>query len=227
MRKTTEKKGKLISIMAAFMLAVAFYMMGGLTAKAAAQTTTGIPADKRVVFIGDSRTVDMFSSVKSRINGSFHDNMYVYAKDGGTYTYMVNILNKIHLQKGDILVSWMGCNDHGNFNNYRKCYNKLRKQGITLIVCTLGYSDDSRLVDEGDHLYYNNLTIQGFNRDLVSWAKKKGVKTIDLYKYTVKYIAADEESGIHYNPKPTKRLWKYVVRKVGQLITKMTAEGII
>ena len=73
----------------------------------------------RVLFIGDSRTVDMFSAKKGEINGKVYNNITVYAKDGATYGYLKSTLKKVKLKNYDVVVSWMGANDHGNFEKYR------------------------------------------------------------------------------------------------------------
>ena len=224
---------KLVLFSAALLLVSTIILTGGFSSKAAeqgtdpgTQTTAAATRERKIVFVGDSRTVDMFSAVKTQLKGKKRDNMYVYAMDGGTYEYMVKVLRKVDLQKGDILVSWMGCNDRGDFSHYKDYYNKLRKRGVNLIIGTIGYSDVNGMADEGDYLYYNNWVIQEFNRDLKKWAKKKGVKTIDLYTYTVRHVQVDQESGIHYDPKPTKKMWKYIVKKVNKIVAKFDAAAM-
>ena len=170
--------------------------------------------DLRILFIGDSRTVDMFSSKEHEIKGEEYDNITVYAKDGATYSYMTKTLKKVNVRNYDIVVTWMGTNDHGNFTKYGNYYKKLKKKNVNLLLCTLGYSDNNRLGDEGDHLYYNDGIMQKFNKQLTKWAKKNEVKTINLYSYTKKKLKTRENNGVHYVPCPTTGLWKYTVRQI-------------
>ncbi len=172
-----------------------------------------------VLFIGDSRTVDMFSAEKSEIRGKVYNNITVYAKDGGTYAYMRDTLKKVNLNKYDVIVSWMGANDHGNFDKYESYYKKLnKKKDLNLVLCTIGYSDNSKLGDLGDCLYYNDGIMQRYNEGLTKWAKKNDVTTIDLYKFTKCNIDARDNNGVHYVPNPTTEIWNYAVKKINKKV---------
>ncbi len=176
----------------------------------------------RKLFIGDSRSVDMFSAKKGEINGKVYNNITVYAKDGATYGYLKSTLKKVKLKNYDVVVSWMGANDHGNFEKYQSYYKKLnKKKNLNLILCSLGYSDNRKLGDIGDCLYYNDGIMQRFNQGLNKWAKKNRVETINLYSYTKKHVAAREHNGVHYVPAPTVDLWNYTVRQIGKKIGKL------
>ena len=183
------------------------------TSLSASENTT---ADEplKILFIGDSRAVDMFSAKKHIIKGKVYNNITVYAKDAGNYDYMVKAIKQAGVKNYDVVVTWMGANDRGNFSQYKKYYKALKKKGIRLILCTVGYSDNNRLGDEGDILYYNNEIMKKFNSSLTKWAKNNNVETIDLYKYTLKHVEAQRNNGVHYVPKPTKKIWKYLLKKL-------------
>ncbi len=214
-------KGKIITlILASFLFAV--LALPGTSINAMAKNSTietkaknsDVLKNKRILFVGDSRTVDMFSAKKTQIRGKVYNNIRVYCKDAGNYSFLVWALNDANIKKYDVIVTWMGANDRGDFSRYQKLYNKLRRKGKKLIVCTVGYSDTEKLTDYGDLNYYNNWIMQDFNRSLKSWAKKNKVDTIDLYAYTLKNVATDGDDGIHYGPKPTTKIWKYVLKKL-------------
>ncbi|WP_408071147.1 hypothetical protein [Butyrivibrio sp. JL13D10] len=184
-----------------------------------------IDEDIKVLFIGDSRTVDMFSADKNEIRGKVYNNITVYAKDGGTYSYMRSTLNRINVKNYDVVVSWMGANDHGNFEKYSSYYKKLKKKTKGhLVLCTIGYSDNNKLGDLGDCLYYNDGIMQRYNKGLTKWAKKNKVETINLYSFTKKHITARSNNGVHYVPSPTVDLWNYTVK---QIIKKVDRFGLV
>lgn len=169
----------------------------------------------KVLFIGDSRTVDMFSSKKGEIKGRTYNNITVYAKDGATFGYMKNVVKKADLSNYDVVVSWMGANDRGNFGKYSSYYKKLKKKMKGhLVLCTVGYSDNNKLGDLGDMLYYNDGIMKQFNKGLNKWARKYDVETINLYSYTKKHVTARSNNGVHYVPSPTVDLWNYTVKQI-------------
>ena len=220
-----EKVALLLSIILFVSSFAVFNLNTVITANAADSesiTEQTIDENLKVLFIGDSRTVDMFSAKKSEINGKVYDNITVYARDGATYGYFKSILKKVNLKNYDVVVSWMGANDHGHFEKYSSYYKKLnKKKNIHLILCTLGYSDNSKLGDIGDCLYYNDGIMQRFNQGLTKWAKKNKVETINLYSYTKKHIAARENNGVHYVPSPTVELWDYTVLQINRKVDKL------
>ena len=172
----------------------------------------------RVFFIGDSRTVDMFSGKKSKIENKSFGNMIVYAKDGATISYLKYVVKTEGISSDDTIITWMGANDRGNFKPYSKYYNKLIKKGLRVILCTIGCSDNNKLHDEGDRLYYNDGIMKSFNKKLIKYANKNELDVIDLYKYTKKHIKVQPDNGVHYLPKPNKKLQNHILYKVENLI---------
>ncbi len=176
--------------------------------------TTKTVTNARVLFIGDSRTVDMFSGKKTKLKGKVKNNITVYALDGADCADMVQILDDVDLDDYDVVVTWMGTNDKGDFSSYIEPYNRLRKRGIKLILCTVGFTDTSKIEDEEDIEFYSNDLVKQYNSALKKYAQKNGIGIIDLYKYTEHHIRIQSHNGIHYSPKPTKKLWNYIVKKL-------------
>ncbi len=181
-----------------------------------------IVADKsvRTLYYGDSRSVDLFTPQPGHILGKVSKGMVVYAMDGGRCYDMEQMLyNYIDLDDYDYIVSWMGANNYGNFNPYKKLYAKLLKKKKKLILCTVGPSKDEYLVP-GDENYFGNYVINVFNRNMRQWAsEQKNVKIIDLHHYLVKNnVNIESRDGVHYLPKPYKVLWNYIAKKVKKYI---------
>ena len=170
----------------------------------------------RFIFTGDSRTVDMFYSDRNEIWGEYHDGIPVYCRDACQSDYMINAINSYGMDNFDTLVTWMGCNDYGNFSPYESYYNSLLQQGKNIIVCTVGPTDNNTLASDFDREYYTNERQIAYNNSLVSWANSNGVKVIDLYSYIAGngnlYISP--EDGIHYMPQPTTEIWYYILGNI-------------
>ncbi|MBR5376680.1 MAG: SGNH/GDSL hydrolase family protein [Lachnospiraceae bacterium] len=172
---------------------------------------------RRVLFIGDSRTIDMFADSDDEIAGKDCGNgITVFAKHGHGFDYMKKVIDDYGMDNFDILVTWMGANDHGDFGRYRTYYDELLRSGRKLMVCTVGPTDDEKLVAD-DHPDYENSRMTAFNAELVKWAQDNGVKVIDLYGYISSSgsITIDPADGIHYLPRPTAELWNYIVTGIG------------
>ncbi len=166
----------------------------------------------RTLFVGDSRTVDMFDAKKSEINGNVYNNIQVFARDGGSFQYADEVIASIDWENYDTVVFWMGANDRGNFKPYEKYYNQLFALGKRMILCTVGPVNHQALTDE-DLMFFSNGKIQRYNNNLRKWAKAHGVAVVDLYSYIVQNVAYSSD-GIHYNPKPTKDLWHHIVKQI-------------
>jgi len=167
----------------------------------------------RTLFIGDSRTLDMFTSKPGKHYGRVHNGMVVFALDGATARDMTNILNRVDLGDYDRIVSWMGANDYGHFEHYQNYYDKLLKKHKKLILCTVGQSNDDCL-PERDSVYFGNCVISSFNKKLKQYAKQHKLTVINVSKAVSKYTTIDGADGLHYSPKPNKKLWKYFVKQI-------------
>lgn len=171
---------------------------------------------QRILFIGDSRTIDMFADSDDEMEGvDAGSNITVYAKHGYGLAYMRDVINEYGKDNFDVLVTWMGANDNGDFYGYDDCYEDVLASGAKIIVCTVGPTDDSKL-NGSDRDYYYDGNIRKFNASLVKWAGKKGVRVIDLYKYISESgsVIVDPVDGIHYLPRPTKELWDHIVSEI-------------
>lgn len=164
----------------------------------------------KTLFIGDSRSVDIFSAGATGILGEVHNNVVVCALNGGNVNFMNEVVNNSDLNDYDTIITWMGCNDYGVFKPYKKNYSKLVSQGKKLVLCTVGASSDQNIRPELRSLFGNGV-ISGFNSQLKKWAKKKKVKTIPLYEYVQKNMAFDAKDGVHYSSKTNKALWHYIL----------------
>ena len=172
----------------------------------------------RILFTGDSRTVDLFSAQAEEIRGDVHNGIPVYCKNGCQFQYMVDAINEYGMDNFDTLVSWMGCNEFGDFSQYGPYYDSLIESGKTIVVCTVGPTVDDQLLNDVDYLYYPNANQIKYNNSLTAWANERGVKVIDLYSYisnssTISVVPGD---GIHYLPQPTTELWTYILGSLGR-----------
>ncbi len=171
---------------------------------------------QRVLFIGDSRTIDMFADSNDELTGyDGGDDIVVYARHGYGFDYMKDVISSYGTENFDMLVTWMGANDGGEFQRYGSYYDELLSRGVKLKVCTVGPTNDGNLV-AGDHPNYENSRMQAFNTELVKWAGRNNIEVIDLYNYIgdSATISIDPADGIHYLPRPTTELWQYIVSRI-------------
>ena len=125
---------------------------------------------------------------------------------------MIAAVNSVGMENFDTLVSWMGCNDYGDFTPYQSFYDSLLQQGKKLVLCTVGPTDDTALANDFDRVYYVNERQVQYNSALSSWAKQNNVKVIDLYSYiqSSSDLYIDTVDGIHYQPQPTTEIWNKI-----------------
>ncbi len=215
-----------VAALGVFMVSVtAFVYFGSGTSKmpsapvAVSESVTSEPATSepadygRMIFVGDSRSVDLFSEPADAVEGEVHDGITVYARDGLRFDYLVDSVNTHGLDNFDTLVSWMGCNDFGDFSRYDVYYDKLLAQGKNLVLCTVGPTVDECLLHDIDYMYYPNANQITYNNSLKSWAAVRGIKVIDMYEYIKNSdtIIVDPTDGIHYFPVPNTEMWEYIV----------------
>ena len=166
----------------------------------------------RIVFFGDSRTIDMFADSDADLYGEKHDNITVFGGHGKGYGFLQQQLDGYGHANYDTLVSFMGANDRGNFKNYQTYYEGLLAQGKKLVLCTVGPTVDWRL-NAFDAPSYPNDNMVYYNKQLKEWAAAHGVKVIDTYQYIKDNITVDAD-GIHYTPRPTTALWQYILQEL-------------
>ncbi len=167
----------------------------------------------RTLFIGDSRTLDLFTAKPGHIYGKVYDGIVVFAYDGAEARDMKSILNRVDLSDYDKIVSWMGANDRGEFERYTGYYNKLLRKHKKLVLCTVGYSVEDKL-PPGDDNYYGYGIFLSYNNKLKAYAKKHHLQVIGVAGAVERYTNIDETDGLHYFPKPNKKLWKFFVKKI-------------
>ncbi|MCR4596556.1 MAG: SGNH/GDSL hydrolase family protein [Lachnospiraceae bacterium] len=171
-------------------------------------------SEDRILFIGDSRTIDMFADSDDELIEMQSDGIVIYARHGFGYDYMVETVTNYGADNFDVLVTWMGANDHGDFSRYNNFYNELLSKGKKIIVCTVGPTQDDNLA-EWDHPDYENSNMIKYNTALQKWAADNGVKVIDLYSYISSNVQIDPADGIHYTPRPTTSIWEYICNNIG------------
>lgn len=176
---------------------------------------------QRILFIGDSRTIDMFADSDDELSAfDSGDGIMVSAKHGGKFAYMAEAVARYGVDKFDVLVTCMGANDNGDFQNYNLYYDGLLAAGKKIIVCTVGPTEDGNLSDD-DSRYYTNDKVENFNRSLVAWAEKNDIEVIDVYGFVSdsQSIKIDPADGIHYLPRPTTELWDFIAENINERVT--------
>ena len=182
------------------------------TAEAEQETETP-PEEHRLIFVGDSRTIDLFADSDNSLEGVVHDDVLVYALHGAPFPYLESIVDVINVNNNDTLVTWMGANDSGDYAPYCALYGRLLEKGVRLIVCTVGPTGS----DQAEVWYnepYDNKYMQQFNTGLRSWAAANNVPVIDLYSYVERNVEIDMTDGVHYLPRPDPVLWGYILDKL-------------
>ena len=162
----------------------------------------------RIIFIGDSRTVDIFDSEGYEVYDRNVNGVRVFAENGRGCEYMMEIVNRYDGQY-ETLVTWLGCNDHYNIEMYKSCYEQILAKGINLVICNVGPTQNENL-DEWDSTRYRNEDMVAFNQQITAWASDHGVKVIDMYSYVYANLTIDYD-GIHYSPKVTDSIWNYIM----------------
>ena len=130
---------------------------------------------------------------------------------------MVEAVQEFGFDNFDTLVSWMGCNDYGNFAKYEPFYNLVLASGKNLVVCTVGPTDDTSL-DEEDNTNYLNARELEYNAALRNWAGAHNIKVIDLYSFinSNDSVYIDPADGIHYQLQPTTVIWQQILNSLGR-----------
>ncbi len=173
------------------------------------------PADElgRVLFIGDSRCIDMFEDTNDPIEGEIHNGIVIYAEHGRGFDYLRDVIEDVGYNSFDTLVTWMGGNDRGEFWEYENLYNRVLEKDKKLIPCTLGPTDD-RYLTGNDIGKYENEKMTAFNDSLTAWAEDKDVKLMDLYTFCYDNIEIDPADGTHFLPRPTTELWDKILSEL-------------
>lgn len=161
-----------------------------------------------IVFVGDSRTVDIFDGEGYEVFNLDINGVKVYAENGQGCDYLKDIMRHIDYNC-DTVITWLGCNDHYNIEQYKAFYDELLSKNINLVICNVGPTVNECL-DEWDSTRYRNEDMVAFNEQITAWANAHGVKVIDMYSYVNSNLQIDAD-GIHYSPKPTSAVWSYIM----------------
>ena len=162
----------------------------------------------RILFIGDSRTVDMlFNDNDGIIINELYDDIVVYARHGHGFNYLKETIEEYGLNSFDTLISWMGANDKGIFDEYELYYEYLLSLNKNIILCTVGPTKDEYL-ESND---YSNNNMKKYNESLINFSNKYNIHVIDLYSYIIDNQILIKDDGIHYLPKTNYQLLGYIV----------------
>jgi len=180
----------------------------------------GNDSSNRVVFIGDSRTVQMYVYMSGNgwnganySSGGVHvvgNDVYV-AEGGKGLTWMQNTgiaAAKPYFGQGTAIVILMGVNDLGNMNKYIEYVNAnvsdWKKNGSSLYFVSVNPCS-------GKYSHMNS-NIQKFNTQVKSGLSNE-VGWIDTYSrlYQVGFTATD---GLHYDKSTYQTIYNYIKSKV-------------
>ena len=170
----------------------------------------------RILFVGDSRTIDMFYDSDENIYGEMHDGIAVYGGHGRKLDFMKEAVSEYGYDNFDTLVSWMGANEAGSFEGYGEFYEDVMSHGKNLVVCTVGPTNGEFLDYEYEGPHYLDDLMSEYNDSLTRWAAGCGVRVIDLYRFIKdsKTVTLDPVDGIHYLPRPTLEVWEHILEQL-------------
>lgn len=145
------------------------------------------------VFVGDSRTVGLGTSVK---------NLDYIAKVGAGYTFLSAQLANIKKYHNKNVVFWFGVNDLGNIDNYIKTYNELYTSmtDCKIIVATVGPTCGNYAKLMPDIQDFNAALKQGLN---------PGITVVDVFSEMTKYKYTSPD-GLHYNSKTYELIYNFI-----------------
>ena len=180
---------------------------------------TGNHSAKRVVFIGDSRTVQMYAYLKGSWSGANYssggvhvvgDDVFV-AEGGKGLVWMQNTgipAAQKYFDSNTAIVILMGVNDLGNISKYISYVNSnassWKKNGSSLYYVSVNPCN-------GKYSHLNS-GIEKFNSQAKSGLTSE-VGWIDTYSelYRVGFTATD---GLHYDKKTYQTIYNYIKSKV-------------
>ena len=164
-----------------------------------------------IIFVGDSRTVDIFDADAFEVYDRNEGGVRVFAHNGKGHEYLLEILS--HIGWGcDTVITWLGCNDHYNIELYKQTYEEILSKDMNLVICNVGPTVNENL-DEWDSTRYRNEDMVAFNEQITAWANAHGVKVIDMYSYVSANLEI-EPDGIHYIPQPTSKVWDFIMSQL-------------
>ena len=161
-----------------------------------------IPATEKMVFIGDSRTVDMMNAV--------HDGSVWACKVSMGYQWMATEAVpavESYIDSGTAVIILMGVNDVHNISNYigytnEKAAEWAAKGATTYFVSVGPVTNDP---------YVTNAEIESFNAALQ--ANLSGVYYIDIYTYLTENGFSTVD-GTHYPDNVSIAIYNYIVESL-------------
>jgi Tfp pilus assembly protein PilW len=173
----------------------------------------------RILFIGDSRTVQMYAYLTNDWNGANYSSGGVHNYDGNIIVaqgsmgldWMRNTgvpAAKQYFTSGTAIVIMMGVNDLSNIDNYisyiNENYSSWTSNGARVYFATV-----NPCLGSYAHL---NSSIDSFNSRLKS-SLPSGVKVIDTNNYLMSegYVTTD---GLHYDKTTSESIYNYIKSNV-------------
>ncbi len=177
------------------------------------------PKSTLAVFIGDSRTVQMYAYLNDSWNGANYSSGGVHVVSSDVYIgegsmglkWMKNTgipAAKPYFNNGSAIIILMGVNDLSNYDNYLSYINSnastWKKNGSSLYFvsvnpCADNYSDLNDKIEEFNIEMKNGLSKEVGFIDTYSFLIKNGYKTVD---------------GLHYDKSTYKIIYNYIKSQV-------------
>lgn len=166
--------------------------------------TTDVKTNKKVLFVGDSRTVGMCNAVN--INGD------CIAEVGKGYKWLSNTASKKVKSKVskknsyNVVVFSLGVNDLGNVSKYIQFYNELSiKNNPKIVVTSVTQVLDDKARASGYKV--TNQQVITFNEKLKN-GLNKNIKFCDIYTST--YGKLTGKDGLHYDIKSYELIYNEI-----------------
>lgn len=204
--------------------------------RSAEENVTPIQPDlgkyKKVIFVGDSRTVRMSSTITRQYGASALQGVSFICKGSQGLSWLEDeayeqLLKEVGSgkRKQTAVVFNLGVNDLKKINSYVKYMNKiapeLKKRGCKLFYMSVNPVNNRMIVQRGRKNRPEE-TIRQFNATIKSKLRKNYI-FIDTYSWLMKSgYGTDEGSGkdtgiddgLHYTTTTYKRIFNYCVRRV-------------
>ena len=182
----------------------------------------------KCLFVGDSRTIDMFYDSDDTISKEIHDNITVYAKHGYGLSFMEESIEDMGMENFNVLMVWLGGNKwDGEAPDYEQKFEELQAEGKQIIICTVGPCDDNAVSDEDKANDYQTSYAIEFNNEIKEWAGNHNAQIIDTYTFIVGKLQDGSltydtrgATGIHYlqnGKQPTTIIWDYILGRAGAI----------
>jgi hypothetical protein len=183
---------------------------------------------KKIVMIGDSRTVGMCSAMggpyiqQTGYIGT-KDNVTYIAKEGSGFDWLSETaynLAKKYVDSNTVVLMWHGVNDVNNADKYAKFVKtEMTKLGAKIYYISVGPCNKNYTS--------SNSGIEKFNKSLKD-ALPSDVGWVDVYSYIKDGFTKNEmgtSDGLHYNDTTYKSIMSKIMSTIGASTTVSTGGG--